>query len=88
MILLNMKVKGIDFLIIGCAWMTIYMSNLIDIGCEYLAFRAVTSLLAGSYVKLFICWIFIQNCPYSNWSWCSRTCRLLFSTSDSKSIGK
>lgn len=29
-----MKIKGIDFLIIACAWMTIYMSNLIDIGCE------------------------------------------------------
>lgn len=32
--LVNMKVKGIDFLIIACAWITIYTRNLIDIGGE------------------------------------------------------
>lgn len=29
-----MKVKGIDFLIIACAWINIYTSNLIDFGGE------------------------------------------------------
>lgn len=32
--LVNIKVKGIDFLIIACAWITIYTSNLIGIGGE------------------------------------------------------
>lgn len=30
--LVNIKVKGIDFLIIVCAWINIYTSNLIDFG--------------------------------------------------------